>query len=296
MTTDDFKSAVEISKTRAAMGLRLGEIISAIIGDNRIKELFDQSGKHPDEYAGQSTGEMALKLNVVTPDTKTALLVAQAAERAYKLAEKAESYAQNHENLVEYYRKKNKKTSKESPLLIDGKSAGVVGYDDPVFKFVGAERDPEVLKAAQATWMGAQIYLNQEVSSINQDAVAAGLENETSTMGPKFADGFRKAAAAFYAQAARLLDQEGHTAAAEKLKAVSRTLDHNVKNLNPPLPSVFVDYIYHHELSLLVGATMAQEKIDRKGLTLSVEYEAALKKLIKLTTPPSASPKTGPQP
>ncbi|MCE9507711.1 MAG: hypothetical protein K8R48_05260 [Alphaproteobacteria bacterium] len=279
MTTDDFKSAVEISKTRTAMNLRLGEVISAIIGDGRVKELFDKAGKHPDEYAGQATGEMALKLNVITPDTKTALLVAQAAERAYRLAEKAESYAQNHENLVGYYRKKNKGVATEKILLIDEKAVGVVGYDDPVFKFVGSEKDPELLKAAQATWMGAQIYLNQEIHAIN--TAGLGLDGEDS-MGAKFADGFKKAAAAFYTQAARLLDQEGHTAAAEKLKAVSKELDSRVKNQNPPMPSAFTDYIYHYNRELFLGTAMTQEK------------EAIFKKLVKLTAPPP-EPKTGPQ-
>jgi hypothetical protein len=281
MNPDDFRRAVEASKTRAAMNLRLGEIISAVIGDNRVKELFDRAGKHPGEYAGQATGEMALKLNLITPGTKTALLVAQAAERAYRLAEKAESYAQNHENLVTYYKKKNQGIPPEKTLLIDGASVGVVSYNDPVFKFVGSERDPELLKAAQATWMAAQLYLNQEIYAIN--TASAGLDGGDS-MGSKFADGFKKAAAAFYAQAAQLLDQEGHTAAAEKLKAAGRALDEHVKNHHPPMPSAFTDYVYRYNRELFLGAAMTQEK------------EAALKKLVKLTAAPPQEPKTDPQP
>ena len=287
MASNDFNSAIEISKTRSVMNLRLGEIISVIIGDSRVKELFDQAGKHPDEYAGQPTGEMALKLNVLTPGTKTALLVAQAAERAYKLAEKAESYAQNHESLVDYYKKKNKGVPTENLLLIDEKSAGVVRYNDPVFKFVGAERDPELLKTAQATWMAAQIYLNQEVASINKDVP---------TMGFRYADGFKKAAAGFYTQAAQLLSKEGHVTAGEKLDAVAKTLDAAVAGKAAPIPSQFLNHLLNQAISKVMAAHLRQD--GGEYYLLPKEYEDTLQKLLKLTTPqpPPPAADTSPKP
>ncbi len=100
MSDSEFNASAQVTQTRAAMGKRLGEIIEAIIGDNRVRELFDKAGKHPDEYAGKPTGLMALDLKVITPETKNALLVAQAAERAFTLAEKAGRIAANHDSLV----------------------------------------------------------------------------------------------------------------------------------------------------------------------------------------------------
>src|ERR1051326_4732436 len=100
MSSNDFNSTAQVSSTRASMGKRLGEIIEAIIGDARVRELFDKAGKHPEEYQGKPTGLMALDLKVITPETKNGLLVAQAAERAYTLAEKAGRLAANHDSLI----------------------------------------------------------------------------------------------------------------------------------------------------------------------------------------------------
>src|SRR3982751_5662956 len=100
MSDSQFNASAQVTETRTALGKRLGEIIEAIIGDTRVRELFDRAGKHPDEYAGKPTGMMALDLKVITPDTKTALLVAQAAERAYALAEKAAAVAAGYEEAI----------------------------------------------------------------------------------------------------------------------------------------------------------------------------------------------------
>src|SRR6185295_17232436 len=137
-----FNALAQVSETRTAMGKRLGEIIEAIIGDARVRELFDKAGKHPDEYAGKPTGMMALDLKVINQDTKTALLVAQAAERAYALAEKAAGIAAKHDEMISTGSKAN--------------AADIVKADDPVFKFVGSDRDPPLLQRAQGTWMAAQ--------------------------------------------------------------------------------------------------------------------------------------------
>src|SRR3990172_7187237 len=285
MVAKDFYNAQDITKTRAAMGLRLGEIISAIIGDNRIKELFGRDGKHPDEYAGQSTGEMALKLNVITPDTKTALLVAQAAERTFELAKKAGMYAQKHQAFVDYYKKINERVHPSLREYVDEKWAGVVEYGDPVFKFVGSERDPEMLKTAQATWMAAQIYMNHEIRSIKDDVTAGGFLGRQQTMGAEYADGFKKAAAGFYAQAARLLAKEGHAEAAAKLKAVSKAmLKHGVDNKTAPIPSRFVSRLLHQEQ---YGLQQANIVLGDEKWSLPKEYEDTLQKLIKLTMPPA---------
>ena len=45
-----------VDETRGLFGKRLGEIIEGVIGDARVRELFDAAGKHPDEYEGKPTG------------------------------------------------------------------------------------------------------------------------------------------------------------------------------------------------------------------------------------------------
>lgn len=91
--TQDFNAPAQVTETREFLKQRLGEIITGILGDARVQDLFEQSGGHPKEHKGKPTGIIALNMGVITPATKTALLVAQAAERAYVLAEKAEELA-----------------------------------------------------------------------------------------------------------------------------------------------------------------------------------------------------------
>ena len=75
-----------VARTRADVDKRLSEIIENIIGNKRIKELFVNDG-HPATYKNKPTGMMALDSNVISQDTKTALLVAHAAECTLQLAE-----------------------------------------------------------------------------------------------------------------------------------------------------------------------------------------------------------------
>ena len=210
MVSSPFNSSVNVEKTRAAMGQRLGEIIETVIGDARVRELFDRAGTHPSEYEGKPTGLMALDLKVITPETKTALLVAQAAERAYTLAEKAGDLAAQNRTMVAQGQKADE--------------ALVVQDTDPVFKFVGSDRDPAVLRQAQGTWMAAQLLLNNEVMAINGLITNPGYVANPSTQGTEAAQGVKEAAASLYAKAAELLRAEGHTVAADSLKQVATTL------------------------------------------------------------------------
>jgi len=210
MSSSDFNPTVQVSQTRASMGKRLGEIIEDIIGDARVRTLFDAAGKHPEEYEGKPTGLMALDLKVITQDTKNALLVAQAAERTYALAEKAGAIAAKHEELIEAKEKIS--------------DAGYVSHDDPVFKFVGSERDPALLQRAQGTWMAAQMLLNNEIDSVNNHISNPYYAANEISEGPEAAEGFKKAAAELYAEAGKIMAQEGHSDAAAKFGAVSNAL------------------------------------------------------------------------
>ncbi len=122
-----------VAATRATMGKFLGEIITAVVGTDRIQKLFEDAGKHPDEYKDVPTGDIALKLGVITPNTKTGLLMAQAAERTARLAEDIRS----------------------------GKNEEIVPFNDKRFAYVGSEGDPKELQYAQALWMGAQMLHNE---------------------------------------------------------------------------------------------------------------------------------------
>jgi hypothetical protein len=215
MSDTEFNASAQVAQTRAAMGKRLGEIIEAIIGDARVRELFDKAGKHPEEYEGKPTGLMALDLKVITPDTKNALLVAQAAERAYMLAEKAGRIAANHDSLIAGGAKTY--------------APDIVAHDDPVFKFVGSDRDPPLLRRAQGTWMAAQMLLNNEIQSvIGRIENAAYVANPVS-QGPAAGEGFKQAAVELYGEAAKIMCGQGHYAAAAKFNGVAQALAQDVQ-------------------------------------------------------------------
>ncbi len=210
MTSLPFNSRAQIESIRFKMGQSLGEIIEAVIGDSRVRELFDLAGAHPSEYEGKPTGLMALDLNVISPATKTALLVAQAAERTYSLAEKAGDIAKNSASMIIHRHHAN--------------PSFVVEHDDPVFKFVGADSDPEILRRAQATWMGAQLLLNHEVETIRTRINFPGAVDNPASQGLKAAQGFKQAAAVLYDQASKMLRAEGHKYAADNLGDIAAVL------------------------------------------------------------------------
>ncbi|MCE9507710.1 MAG: hypothetical protein K8R48_05255 [Alphaproteobacteria bacterium] len=219
-------------------------------------------------------------------NVKTALLVAQAAERAYQLARSAEEYARKHEGSVEYYTHLNEDRRAWMREFPGEKAAE---YDSDIFKSVGAENDPELLKAAQATWMAAQLYLNNETRSIKEEITLNGFLGRAMTMGPEYADGFKSAAAGLYEQAAQMLSKEGHADAAASLSAVGKAImKYVVDNQDAPPPAKFLKSLLHQEQWGLQQANIA---LGDEKWSLSNDYEATLQKLIKLTEPPPAAGK-----
>jgi hypothetical protein len=219
-------------------------------------------------------------------NVKTALRIAQAAELTYQLARRADEYARKHEGCVEYYTRLNEGRPPSQREFINEKT---VEYDNDVFKSVGAAGDPEMLKAAQATWAAAQLYVNNETRSIKEEITLKGFLGRAMTMGPEYADGFKKAAGEFYLQAAEMLAKEGHADGAAKLKAVGNLIiERDVDNKNAPLPAQFLKSLLHQEQWGLQQANIVLN--DDKWL-LSKEYEDTMQKLIKLTTPPPAAGK-----
>ncbi len=265
-----FSASADIHSTRTAMGKRLGEIIADIIGDDRIKVLMDAGGHAEAGYAGKPTGQIALEKGVITPGTKTALLVAQAAERAYTLAEKAEAVAGAYEQ-----NRGNRNTVPTGDL---------VSYDDPVFKFVGSERDPEILQRAQGTWMAAQMLLNNEIEATNAAIASPDYLGAARIQGAGAAQGFKKTAADLYATAGDMLAVEGHAAAAKKLKAVSQALAVTAKD-GPDPSSVMSDLAFDfRRVSQDMSIILSDDRyLDKQPV------EDVFKKLERLTRAPGTA-------
>jgi hypothetical protein len=240
--------------TRNTLERSLPEIIDALIGDE------DVSG-----------------------DVRTALLVAQAAERTYNLATKAWDYAQKHEAHVNYYRALNRGLLPSLHQYVDEEAVGVIAYDSPVFKSVGSKHDPELLRRAQATWMAAQIYMNNEISSIKDDVTENKSPEKKRSMGPMAADGFKKSASEFYILAAQILRDEKYPETAEKFEAVGNAmLKYGVDNKNAPPPTRFLMSLLNQERH---GHRDSNSVLSGEAWTLPKEYKDTLEKLINLTSP-----------
>jgi hypothetical protein len=267
MVSKKFNNAVDIVNTRTTLG---GP------EENAIRILF---GKTP-----------------LSEESLTALKIAQAAERAYKLAEKAGTYAQKHEAFVDYYKKINERVHPQLREYINEKEAGVVEYDDPVFDSVGAEKDPELLRLAQATWMAAQMYMNHEIRSIKEDVTVGGFLGRMQTTGPAYADGFKRFSSEFYVLAAQMLEKEGHAEAAERLEAVGKAMmKYGIDNQNAPVPTQFLTHLLSQERGGIQDANIV---LSGEYWTLPKRYEDTLLRLTELTKPPKSPPaaKTAPHP
>jgi len=266
---NNFNGATTVGKTRAAMNGFMGEIIADVIGETRVKELFDAAGKHPDEYKDKPTGQIALELGVITPETKNALLVAQAAERTLLAAAKARNLATEHKNLV------------ESGAKIDSKTLGIIEYGseayEKTFKFVGSPRDPDILKAAQSTNQAAQLYLGHEARAIKEHYHT----DAPLSVGPKFADGLEQAAKRYYQTAADMLAKEGHTQAAERIANVAKSLRNTAKDA--PVPSSLMDQIIVNERASNDWGNKAAMEQGYPGFSLNENYVGELKKVRDLT-------------
>lgn len=214
MAADSFNTKVENDQTRASLGKRLGEIITDLLGDKRIQELYENGAK-PDTAAGLSVGEVALKAGVITADTKTALLVAQAAERAFALSTEAGDIAASYDTTVKQHR--------ETKTRYDKTGTHVVSHTDDVFKYVGSDRDPPVLQQAQSLWMTAQMFYNNEIESLENRINQPGYVGGSASM-PGYEAGFQNMALKFYGEAADMLRREGHEDAAGKLEQVQKQL------------------------------------------------------------------------
>lgn len=187
---------------RAQFDQFIGALIDSIIGGSRISHMFDEDENLANvDQEDRPAGSIVLDLGIVSEDTKTALLIAQAAERTARLAEKALD--------VLSYQEKIK--------YVERSDFGFISHDDPVFKYVGSINDHAYLRSAQASWQIAQIYLNQV---INNNVLDAGDVN----VGPLSCYGLMLTAAQGYKHAAEIIRSEGHEHVADNMEAVSTAI------------------------------------------------------------------------
>ena len=202
-------ASANVADIRKAMGGRIGEIISAVVGDDTLQKIFEQP-EHNAAYIkanqeGTPSAFIALDLKIIDTDTKNALLVAQAAERMALNAERAQAV--------------NSGTPAEESWF--------TGIHDEVFKFVGSERDPQQLQEAQANWQVSQIWLNASAMDAKPAEEKKGLgDNSYLYEGPNddFSGGLLKAASKYYAAAADTLETKGFEDAAKRLRAVAEDI------------------------------------------------------------------------
>lgn len=256
------EASFNIEKYRAAFSGRIGEIIEDVIGDKRIREMFDEAGKHPDEHAGKPTGIIALEMGVISPEVKTALLVAQAAERTARLADKA-----------------LKIRNPGTPMTFeDQKEAGYLSMDDPVFKYVGSERDPQELRFAQGVWQIAQANLNAEIKAANPDIISY-------SPGIKTAHSLKAAAGTLYFCAADLMQKAGMDDIAKRLTKVCYNVMKDVpEDLNLLDPSDIARTLKQNEIDAAEQENMyRQRQSESYSVAPSAAFIGTMDKLSDLT-------------
>lgn len=103
----DDKQAVK--DTRALLNARFGEIVTGLIGDNRTENIFNAETLRPSAVGDafntssavpEAAGAQAQKAGFVSAETKTALLIAQAAERTLRAAEKVQFFTEQRDQIV----------------------------------------------------------------------------------------------------------------------------------------------------------------------------------------------------
>lgn len=193
---------------RLSLNKTLGEIIQDVTGNSFVQQFYAAKNS-----VNAPAGEVAETLGAVDPEVKTALLLAQAAERVLVLSEQIDSLYMPHKRRHGFNRI----------------SGGVVAADDPVFRYAGSAGDPENLRMAQANWQLAQIYLNLEQ--------AAKAEGEERLFSPSYISAFKKQARSSFEQAAEMLDEKNYADAAFHLRLTAQR--YGPVNPVPETPHIF---------------------------------------------------------
>lgn len=200
MTMPHSKDSFDVDSYRSLFDQFIGALIDSVIGGSRMSKLFE-GDLEPDQQ-DKSSGMVVLDLGIVTENTKVALLIAQAAERTARLAEKAMKLLGNDEKI--------------DPENWD--DLGYISHDDSVFRYVGSEQDHQYLRITQASWQAAQIYFNQLLRNKSLD------QEDQVFLHDDIVFGFLKAASMGYRRAAFIMQQEGQSDIADNMDSVSIAL------------------------------------------------------------------------
>ena len=173
---------------------KIGQIITMFIGNDELEKRFEEDPEFQKrDFGGTPSAFIAMDLGIINNVTKPALLSVQAAARAVCVAMGYE----------------------------DQKPA-----NDEVFKFVGSDRDPELLKESQGNWQIANIIGN------NAQTVAA----------------FKHHASLQMSQAADTLKAEGFEEAADKEKAVAKSIFVDANSFEKAPSELINDYLTQYTL------------------------------------------------
>ena len=248
MKSFDMASA-DIQNIRAAMNGRIGEIITAVIGNDALQTIFEQP-ENNEKYIelnkqGKPSGIIALDLGIIDVETKNALLVAQAAERTTLNAEHAMEIANGAAPRDEWN----------------------LSPKDDVFKFVGSDRDPKILQEAQATWQLSQIVLR---ASFDDKKEAMGEDSTLLKSDPEYPNILLKAAANYYAAASEILKNKGFEDAATKLIAVASSITPENAATIALKPHDIAQQLTNHERGFneMLMSTGNENMIDNEGVLL----------------------------
>lgn len=246
MTQTRQKSSFE--PIRLSLNKTLGEIILDVTGNPFVQQFY--AAKPP---VNGPAGQVAENLGAVDHEVKTALLLAQAAERVLVLAEQTDSLFSRHRHRHGFNRA----------------SSGALAADDPIFQYAGSPEDPENLRMAQANWQLAQIYLNLE-----QGAKAAG---QGRLFSPAYIGAFKKQARGSFEQAAEMLDQKGYADAAFHLRLTAQR--YGPAAAVPETPHVFAERLRDDEemtpeIRKIAGrlAQITQKQGGAESITLRPGY------------------------
>lgn len=213
-TTQSFAQAsVNVAAILGSLQKPLGEIITAILGNDELQKRFESDPDFQKRgFGGKSSGQIALDLKIVDPQTKDALLIAQAAARMVENASRIVTVIQSDEY------------STPGNLLPVQAESFLVKLTDERFKYVGSERDSAALKNAQAGWQVSQLTLNLAVNKLltpqNQNRDYAAVI-PASYDDNKVVAALKWTAAEHVEQAARILADKGFAQAATRLLAVA---------------------------------------------------------------------------
>ncbi len=180
---------------------------------------------------------LILPVDEFTANTRHAILIALAAEKVFQIAKKAEELAQKHEGCIEYYKSLVTRDRHAARAFIEDAK---VSHNDDVFSKVLSDGSmPAALRQAQATWLAAQLYLNNELSSIAEGAAGSqdDFRRTIESLGASYGGGFKRAAGALYLTAAAMLKKDGLPA--DRFEAVGHgILNYAVdKDVKLPMPS-----------------------------------------------------------